>query len=425
MSNARSLPVPVNEPLRLTSLERYKILDTEEEKDLNELTALAASMFDMPISLITILDQNRQWFKSRYGFDVKETDRALSFCQYTIMGDKAFEVENADTDERFQKNSLVTEYPKMKYYCGVPLVNKEGYTLGTLCVIDKKPRKLSENQIRALEILSKIVMTHFELHYQKNYLEEKKNELEKTIEIRTKEINENIITLKERDQELQKVNDELKKVIYKASHDLRGPLKTMMGITDLALSESKKENIYNFLSLLKATQIKLDNTLDDLLKVVEIKEREPEFHPVDWNKIIKSASETAKEEYNEKEPTIEFNCENQKTFYSDSSMLTTMMHQLIINSIQYNISEHPTINIKLEQDKKKQIIKIKDNGIGIKENEKNKIFEMFYKNARSRGSGLGLYIVKNIVDLLKGGIKVESDNSKGTIFTIEFPLNSD
>jgi PAS domain S-box-containing protein len=147
-------PIPANETQRLKALENYQILDSLTEIEFDRITQLASIICNVPISLISLLDDKRQWFKSRKGLDLPETARELAFCQYAIMQPGLFEVENATEDERFKNNELVTGFPDIRFYAGQPLIDPDGYSLGTLCVIDKKPNRLSKRQKQALRLLS-------------------------------------------------------------------------------------------------------------------------------------------------------------------------------------------------------------------------------------------------------------------------------
>lgn len=150
-------PIPENETERLKALRDYAILDTLGEDEFDRITELASLICDVPISLVSLIDENRQWFKSRFGLEEQETFRDLSFCQYTIMSPGLFEVKDTRVDERFRYNKLVTGAPNVRFYAGYPLIDKEGYALGTLCVIDKVPNQLTVKQKRSLQLLAQEV----------------------------------------------------------------------------------------------------------------------------------------------------------------------------------------------------------------------------------------------------------------------------
>lgn len=152
-------PKPLNEKKRLRALDNYQILDTLSETDFDRITKLASIICEVPISTITLIDEERQWFKSAVGQDVSETSRDLAFCTYAIMEPEMMVVPDATKDTRFKDNKLVTGKPDIRFYAGYPLVDPQGYALGALCVIDRKPRQLTELQRKSLELLGEEVMS--------------------------------------------------------------------------------------------------------------------------------------------------------------------------------------------------------------------------------------------------------------------------
>lgn len=173
--------VPENEAQRLKALEGYKIMDTSVEEVFDNFTYLASQLCETPVALISLLDENRQWFKSKIGIDVIEMPRNISFCGHAISHAGIFEIPNALEDERFHDNPLVTEDFGLRFYAGMPLTTHDGYNLGTLCVIDKVPRRLTEQQRTSLQILAKQVVSQIEARLQQIKLEKLNAELsEKT-----------------------------------------------------------------------------------------------------------------------------------------------------------------------------------------------------------------------------------------------------
>jgi len=155
--------VAEGETVRLRILREYEILDSVPEEEYQDIAELAAQLCLTPISLITFVDQGRQWIKAKVGFDPVETSREISFCTYLISDLQELVVHDATADPRFSDNPLVLTPPFIRFYAGVPLVSSDGYALGTICVLDRVPRRLNERQYKALRLLAKHVMRLLEL----------------------------------------------------------------------------------------------------------------------------------------------------------------------------------------------------------------------------------------------------------------------
>ncbi|MEA5550089.1 diguanylate cyclase [Anabaena cylindrica UHCC 0172] len=187
-------PFPAREPQRLAALKKYQIIDTPPDEAFDDLTRLAARLCQTPIAFISLIDEERQWFKSKLGLSITETPRVIAFCSHTICQNDLLIVPDTLADSRFATNPLVTSHPKLRFYAGAPLVTNEGFALGTICVADYVPRELSPEQLETLKILAGQVLTKLELRrnqisqrllkkklHRANALEGLQQQLEKTI----------------------------------------------------------------------------------------------------------------------------------------------------------------------------------------------------------------------------------------------------
>jgi PAS domain S-box-containing protein len=174
-----TVPCPANEPERLAALWQCKVLDTLSEPAFDDLTQIAAYLCQAPIALVSLIDRDRQWFKSRVGLAVHETDRKMAFCAHAILQNDILIVPDSLADARFCDNPLVTGAPHIRFYAGVPLVTAEGYALGTLCIIDHVPRELTLEQIKALKALARQVVVQLELR--RNFTEIQRSSISASI----------------------------------------------------------------------------------------------------------------------------------------------------------------------------------------------------------------------------------------------------
>ncbi len=157
-------PIPLNEAMRLKALHNYEILDSVCEQNFDDITRLAARLCDCPMALISLVDSDRQWFKAKVGLEVSETHRDLSFCAHAILdASQPLIVTDATQDCRFSDNDLVVGPPGIRFYAGIPLITKQGFPLGTLCVIDTKPRAIDTYQLDALRVLAQSIVTSLDL----------------------------------------------------------------------------------------------------------------------------------------------------------------------------------------------------------------------------------------------------------------------
>jgi GAF domain-containing protein len=158
-----SAPVTHMESARVAALDRYAILDTEPEQSFDDLVTIAAHVCQVPIAMLSLVDDHRQWFKSKLGVQVTETPRESSICAHAIQQGDLFIVPDTLQDARFRENPLVVQEPHIRFYAGAPLINDDGFALGTLCVVDREPRELDNEQKNALTALGRLALRQMEL----------------------------------------------------------------------------------------------------------------------------------------------------------------------------------------------------------------------------------------------------------------------
>lgn len=388
--------IPTYELERLAAVRSYNLLDTLPERDFDNITALTASICDVPIALVTLLDADRNFLKSHYGINFSESPRNISFCGHAILDESnIFIVEDARKDPRFIDNPLVTDMQAI-FYAGVRLVNSEGYPLGTLCVFDKKPRTLSKQQKSALGALAYQVVNLFEAR--------KRNR-----------------TLMAVQQELKEKNEELKNFAGIVSHDMKMPLANMIITSDMLrtkygslLDAQGKE----YLDYIKQSSFTLSEYITGLLehyesdKTASLKGECFDSHDL-LEDIIELLNINIDCEINLPEENIEMQ--------ANKAALEQILLNLITNSLKYNDKEKIKIDIGCTEENGFYNFKISDNGIGIPKDKIKHIFDLFVTTGNldrngKKGNGIGLSTVKKLVNKLNGEIDVSSILGKGTTF---------
>jgi len=392
---------PKNEKQRQAALEKYKILDTLPEESYDNITALMSYICDVPISLITLLDKDRNFLKSHFGVPFNESPRNTSFCGHAINAESQVTIiEDARKDERFIDNPLVSEFQAI-FYAGAALVDSNGFKLGTLCIYDHKPRQLSSQQIDALVALSKQVVKLFEQRLQ------------------------NIKLLKYQDI-LSKRNDNLKNFARLVSHDLKSPLSNIISLTELLEDENKdklNEDSLQYIEYLKTSSNILRDYIDGLLKFynsddVLLKKRED----VKTKSLFQELKTITNIDAN---TSLIFNTEVDTLFINKSALMQILIN-LITNAIKYNSKQKAIIDISLVETKTHYQFEVKDNGNGIPKDFSVKIFDLFsvvgtLDKYGNKGTGIGLATVKKIIEDLQGDISVTSVIDKGSVFKFTLP----
>jgi signal transduction histidine kinase len=400
-----SYPIPENEAERLQALYEYEILDTLSEEEYDAITKIAAQLCNVPASLITFLDRDRQWFKSHLGVDIQQTPRAVSFCNYTIMDPgNVLVVPDMRIDERFSQNPLVTGEPHAVFYAGAPLVTPDGYVLGSICLLDGKANDLTGEQRAALKGLAQQVVARLELQ---------------------KKLKE----LSVMQEKLQKANTNLKKFAHIASHDMKTPLANILLVTRSykKLYEPQfDEHARNHLDLIEKSTEELLSFIDEVLIQSEsMDEGSMDNSEVESKAVIDKVIDLVGPP---EDIEIKLSGEFPKVNVNSVS-LQQVFQNLITNAIKYNDKEKGIITIFCESDEAFHYFHIADNGTGIEKKYLGKIFEerkTLYKTDRygNKGTGIGLATVKNIIEGVGGKIMVTSKKNLGSVFKVLIPVKA-
>jgi signal transduction histidine kinase len=392
-------PVPANEDDRLAALKSYNILDTAEELDFDELTTLASAICQTPIALVSLVDDKRQWFKSHLGLAAKETPKEQSFCAHAIVGgDDIMIIEDARTDARFMANPLVTGDLSIVFYAGVPLVNEDGFALGSLCVIDHELKKLTDAQITALKILAKQVITK--------------------LEVRRK-----VIILERLNQELRDANVFIQKFASMAAHDIKNPISSI-----LLASQALKVRLQKLgdAGSERLIDLNISSTKNLIVLIDEMQgySKSPSLLLSKKQDVNLSASLKKIMTMVTIPGNFEVNLPDEKhTIHVSAVALEQIFMNLISNAIRYNKKEHGVVNIRYNEDNNFYKFEIEDNGIGIHEQYHEKIFHNNFTLAvtdryDNKGTGIGLSTVKELVKALRGHITLKSTPGIGTTFFV-------
>lgn len=394
--------IPNNETGRIKALRSFHILDTLEEKEYDDITQIASDICNTPVALISLVDSERQWFKSKQGIDASETPRDLAFCAHAInTPDSLFIVNNALEDQRFHDNPLVVGGPQVMFYAGAPLNTKDGYSIGTLCVIDTQPRdQFNEKQQNSLKALASQVMAQLELRRQ-NIVQSKINE------------------------ELVFKNDQLKYFTYRLAHDMKTPLH---GISSLIgfMKEDYLELLQNteiptWLSTIDERVDYMEALINGIINYIQITNSDivcETFSPKE--EILKITGNLSSKK------AIELQLDEcEVSIYQSRKSFEQILTDLVSNSIKFVQQDDVAITIKYQESAHHYHFTYEDNGPGIPFNYREKVFVMFetLKRVTHTDTGIGLATVKTLIEKLGGTIEIKDrpDGLRGVRF--EFSLS--
>ena len=417
-----SAPIPSNEAERLAALHAYDILDTSPEKAFDDLTRIAAHICQTPIVLVSLVDGERQWFKSRIGMDDTETSREVSFCAHAILDQHhVMTVPDATQDPRFADNPLVTGDFHLRFYAGAPLVSSTGHAVGALCVIDHVSRQLSEAQRDALEVLGRQIVAQMELRRDLVVL---RRQVEQEITDRRR-------VERERETALAaaKARAEFLAVM---SHELRTPMNGVIGMTDLALEMAQDTTQRSYLQTVKSSAASLLTILNEILDFSKIEAGQLRMENIAFEPrgLLTELVRSLQGRLDSKQLTfhLDVSTDMPALVSGDPGRLRQVLLNLCDNAIKFTAQGGLTLRVYADAQADHWHFALRDTGMGIPADKQKLIFDAFSQADASTtrefgGTGLGLTICARLVGMMGGRIWVESEYKRGSTFhfTVHLP----
>ncbi len=400
-NQVRNMHLPQQVPLsqeaeRIEVLQKYEILDTPPDGSFDRITKLAAKLLKVPISIVSLVDRDRIWFKSKHGLDIQEIPRDPGLCASAILSDELYLVEDARKDLRALANPLVAGEFGLQFYCAVPLKTKEGHNLGTLCVIDKEPRKLSVAKQEVLRSLADLVMNQIELR------------LEARIAVRHQH-----------------------QILNTTAHDLKNPLSIMPLLADMIMDNKNNPKAIDDISRqIKEAGKRMAKTINDLLERASKDSANVQLrlNSLELGSLVKGVVDANKAMARNKGQVLQFRSYKKCMVFADHQRFTEVVDNLINNAIKYS-PKNKKILVSVKQRAGRAVLEIKDEGQGLTKDDLKNLFRRFTSlSAQPTGgensTGLGLSIAKSLVEAHNGSIRAESAGAgQGATFLVELPLS--
>jgi len=407
----KQAPLPLNEAARLRSLKLFDILDTAVEARYDDLTALAAKICDVPICLISLIDEERQWFKSHHGLAVRETPRELAFCSHAILGQDIMEISDSRRDERFHDNPLVIEMPHVVFYAGMPLMDTDDNNLGTLCVIGQKPKSLNDEQRDALRVIARQVMTHFELR-------------------RALKVTQGLL------DSAQHFAQTKSTFMANISHEIRAPLQGISGASELLKNSGVTDRQMRLINILQDSGCILEQLIRDVadLAMIETGRLKIMAEPYDFNLVLQQLAVDHKSRIEERSNRLRLTIDPKLSsiLVGDRTRVRQVLDQLLIHANSVTSSGELGLDARIDDKKDGNFVlrlTLADQGRKLSDDILANLFDRFeLVEARDAGdlasTGIGLAIAYKLMHLMNGDLTVRTGCSAGSIFTMTMNINA-
>ncbi|MGI4852906.1 MAG: ATP-binding protein [Janthinobacterium lividum] len=401
-----SAPIPPNDAERLAELRSYAVLDTPVEQGYDDITLLASYICETPYALVTLVDQDRQFFKSEVGFGARETNRADSFCGHAILAHEPTIVPDSWKDERFAKNPFVTGGADIRFYAGAPLITPNGHVLGTVCVFDDKPRELRPEQLRALQALARQVMARMELGRKMHQEQVAADSL--------------------------RVAEKLSAVGRMASamaHEINNPLQSL---TNLLFMVQAAEDAAERLEFLRLANEELTRVSHLVTQTLRFHRQSSGATPVRLGELVEAVLLLFRTRLQHAGAQVEIRDRQTLTLVCFVDDVRQVLASLLANSLDTLATRGKGRLLLRVRDgcdhatgRPGVLLTVADTGLGIPADTLLRLFQPFNSTKGIRGTGLGLWVARGILQKHGGSIRVRTRYTgvhTGTVFRLFFPL---
>ena len=396
------LPSEATAAARRLALSKLGLLDTAPEPEFDDLTQLASSICGTPIALVSLLDHDRQWFKSRLGLDVAQTPLRDSFCAHAVGAPSAvMVVEDAAADERFRENPLVTGHPDIRAYAGMPILDPQGTPLGTICVIDREARGFTDAQREALRTLARQITAQLELRTRIRQLQ----------------------TIR---QTLTASNEQLDQFAYIMAHDLLAPIRHQTSFAELLEADYGPQlptGARKFLGDISRAGGRASALISDISAYVHAaKHGRARYEHVEVGAVVFEALEVTP-----LPPGVHFSLQGaaEVMIEVNRAALSHILQNLLSNAAKFVDPDGGRVAVRILEDLDTIHVEVADDGIGMSPETRHAVFELFNRGANvgeRAGRGLGLSIARKLALGLCGELTVSSEGEgRGTTFRLTLP----
>jgi signal transduction histidine kinase len=390
---------------RINALHRYRILDTPPDRAFDRITALASRILNVPISIVSLVDADRIWFKSHHGLDLKDINTVPGLCASVILNNVPYIINDAHIDPRSLALPLIESGLELRFYAGIPLKTADNHNLGVLSIIDFIPREITEDELETLTDLAQIVMDQMELSFATDSC-----------------------------NELNKVKTDLLAVL---SHEIRTPMNGVLGVAGLLETTELNGEQKEYIEIIKTSGESLLTMLDHILDYskMEAGKMELNLHNFDIRTCVKEVTKLFNGKVREKGILVEIEIADciPVELIGDKHKIRQILINLVGNAVKFTSNGEIQVIVSINASKSNTefaslTFSVKDSGIGIPSNQVDRLFNSFTQvhskdfQDQYGGTGLGLSISKQLIELMGGRIWLEESTESGATFSFEIEL---